>query len=108
MIAINNSKPIALSTVEGCARSSRFNVLTSKGLSAKRKGFSLLALSALLFALWRARLASEILFLSSLRTELANNLNLTCLWLHVNFFRMPKGFDRPSRISCEFRIKAEH
>jgi hypothetical protein len=48
--------PIALGTVEGCARPTRSNVLIGKGLSAKRKGFSLLALSALLFALWSARL----------------------------------------------------
>ena len=56
--------PIALSIVEGCARSARSNVLFGKGPSAKRKGFSLLALCAMLYA--HARLASEH-FLSSLR-----------------------------------------
>ena len=60
MIVIANTEPIALSIVEGCAQSPRSNVLAGKGLSAKRKGFSLLALSALLLALWVARLASEL------------------------------------------------
>ena len=56
--------PIVLSMVEGCAQSPHSNVLSRKGLSAKRKGFLLLALSSLHLL---PRLASEI-FLSSLRS----------------------------------------
>jgi hypothetical protein len=33
---VNDTKPIALSAVEGCAQSPRSNVLTGKGLSAFR------------------------------------------------------------------------
>ncbi len=44
-------RPIALSIVEGCAQPISRQRSDGTGLSAKRKGFSLLALSALLFAL---------------------------------------------------------
>jgi hypothetical protein len=59
MIVTANTDPIALSIVEGCAQSPHSNVLTGKGISAKREGFSLLALCSLLFAFWSARLVAE-------------------------------------------------
>jgi hypothetical protein len=59
-----------------CAQSPRSDVLTGQGLSAKREGFSLLALSSLLFALGSARLASEIL-LSSLQPDFPGRCSVT-------------------------------
>ena len=56
-----------------CAQSPRSNVLTSEGLSAKRKGFWLLALCSLLSD---ARLASEIL-LSFLQPDFSRPCSVT-------------------------------
>ena len=55
MVVTANTSPIALSTVEGCAQSSRSNVLLKYAFAHR----------------FFARLASEI-FLSSLQTEFNN------------------------------------
>ena len=76
MIGIANTKPIALSTVEGCAQSPRYNVLKIGIVEGWNDGLMRSKSNIPMFQYSNAPLradASEI-FLSSLQTEFFSNL----------------------------------